>query len=45
MAFESDGVPEDWWSVLNVPLCKGKGERTEFRNHRGIRLLRMVEKC
>ena len=29
MAFESGVVPEDWRSVVIVPLCKGKGERSE----------------
>ena len=29
MAFESGVVPEDWRSVVIVPLYKGKGERTE----------------
>ena len=27
MAFESGVVPEDWRSVVIVPLYKGKGER------------------
>ena len=36
MAFESGGVPEGWKSVVIVPLYKGKGERTECKNYRGI---------
>ena len=38
MAFESDGVREDWRSAVKVPLYKGKGERTEYKNCRGISL-------
>ena len=38
MAFESGFVPENWRSAVTVPLYKGKGERTECRNYRGIRL-------
>ena len=38
MAFESDGVPEDWWSVMTAPLYKGKKERTECSNYRSITL-------
>ena len=36
MAFES--VPEDWRSTVIVLLYKGKGERTECKNYRGISL-------
>ena len=32
MSFESGVVPEDWRSVMIVPLCKSKGERIECRN-------------
>ena len=32
MAFESGVVPEDWRSVMIVPLSKGR-ERTEFKNY------------
>ena len=36
MTFESIAVIEDWRSAVIVPLCKGKGERTECTNYRGI---------
>ena len=38
MAFESGVVPEEWRSVVIVPLYKGKGERIECKNYRGINL-------
>ena len=44
MAFESGAVPEDWRSAAIVPLYKGKGERTEYNNYRGISLLNVVGK-
>ena len=44
IAFESDDVPEDWRSAVIVPLYKGKGERTECSNYRGISLLIVVGK-
>ena len=44
MAFESAVVPEDRRSAEIVPLYKGKGERTEFENYRGISLLSVVRK-
>ena len=31
-------MPEDWRSAVIVPLYKGKGERTECSNYRGISL-------
>ena len=43
MAFKSGVVPEDWRYTVIVPLYKGKGERTECRNYRGINLLSMVQ--
>ena len=39
MAYESGFVPEDWRYAVIVPLYKGKGERTECKNYRGISLL------
>ena len=42
--FESGVTPGDWRSAVIVPLYKGKGERTECSNYRGISLLNMVGK-
>ena len=36
MAFENCVVPEDWRCAVIVPLCKGKGEKTECKNYRSI---------
>ena len=44
MAFESGVVPEEWRSAVIVPLYKGKGERMECRNYRGISLLSVAGK-
>ena len=44
MAFESDVVPEDWKSDVIVPLYKGKGERNECKNYRGISLISVAGK-
>ena len=44
MAFESCVVAEDWRSAVIVSLYKGKGERTECKNYRGISLSSMVGK-
>ena len=44
MAFESGVVPEDWRSAVIVPVYKGKGERTECKNYRGIGMLSVVGK-
>ena len=44
MAFENGVVLEDWRSAVIVPLYKGKGERTECKNYRGISLLSVVGK-
>ena len=44
MGSESGVVPEDWRSAVIVLLYKGKGERTEGKNDRGIILLSLVEK-
>ncbi len=32
-------MPEDWRKAINVPLYKGKGNREECINYRGITLL------
>ena len=44
MAFESSVVSKDWRSTVIVPLYKGKGERTECSNYKGISLLSVVGK-
>ena len=44
MALEIGVVPEDQRSAVIVPLYKGKGERSEFTNYRGISLLSVVGK-
>ena len=44
MAFEGGVVLVDCISAVIVPLCKGKGERTECSNYRGINLLSVVGK-
>ena len=43
MAFDSD-VSEDWRSTVIVPMYKGKKERNECNNYRGISFLSVVEK-
>ena len=37
-------MPGDWRSSVIVPLYKGKGERTECKNYRGISLLSVAGK-
>ena len=37
-------VPEDWRSAVIVPFQKGKGERNECKNYKGISLLSVVVK-
>ena len=37
-------MSEGWRSAVIVPLYKGKGERTECKNYRGINLLGVVLK-
>ena len=44
ITFESGDTPEDWRSAVIIPLYKGKGERTECSNYRGVSLLNMVGK-
>ena len=36
MAFESGVIPKDWRTAVTVLLYKGKGERNECKNYRGI---------
>ena len=42
--FETGRVPRDWCWACIVPLCKGKGNRCECSNSRGISLLSAVGK-
>ena len=37
-------MPKDWRSDVIFTLYKGKGERTECKSYRGIRLLSVVGK-
>ena len=37
-------VPNDWMSAIIAPIFKGKGDRNECKNHRGIRLLSIPAK-
>ncbi len=39
LAWEKSKVPEDWRKAIIVPLYKGKGNRKECNNYRGISLL------
>ena len=36
-------MPEDWRFAVTVPVYKGKGKRTECKNHKGISLLSWLE--
>ena len=38
MVFERGVVPEEWRNTVIIPLYKGKGERTECKNYRGVSL-------
>jgi len=38
-ALNEGNVPEDWKGAIIVPLYKGKGDRRECKNLRGISLL------
>ena len=44
IVFHRGFVPKDWISAVIIPLYKGKGERAECKNYRGISLLRVVAK-
>ena len=44
MAFESGVVLEGWRSAVIFLLYKGKGERTECKNYRGISQLSVFAK-
>ena len=39
VCFAKGIVPEDWRSACVVPICKGKGDKWECNNYRGISLL------
>ena len=39
LCWDKGVVPSDWRNVVIVPIYKGKGERTECKNFRGISLL------
>ena len=43
MVFESNVAPEDWRAAVIVPVCKGKGERTECKNYGDISLLSIIK--
>ena len=42
--FETGRVPRNWCEACIVPLYKGKGDRCECSNSRGISLLSAVGK-
>ena len=44
VVIESDVMPEDWRSAEIVPLYKGKGESTGYKNYRANSLLSVIEK-
>ena len=37
-------MPEDWRFSVIIPMYKGKGERSECKNYKGISLLSVVGK-
>ena len=45
VCFRENRGPEDWKIACVVPLYKGKGERLECNNYRGISLLSVVGKA
>ena len=42
LSFYMGFVPMDWRGACIVPLCKGKGDKYECSNSRGISLLSVV---
>ena len=44
LSFDMGVVPMDWHGVCIVPLYKGKGDKFECSNSRGISLLSVVGK-
>ena len=44
LSFDMGVVPIDWRGACIVPLYKGKGDKYEYSNSRGINLLNVVGK-
>ena len=44
LSFDMGLVPMDWRGAFIVPLCKGKGDKCECSNSRGISLLSVIGK-
>ena len=44
LSFDMGGLPMDWRGACIVPLYKGKGDKCECSNPRGISLLSVVDK-
>ena len=44
LSFDMGAVPMDWRGACIVPLYKGKGDKCECSNSRGIDLLSVVDK-
>ena len=44
LSFDMGGVPMDWRCACIVPLYKGKGDKCECRNSRGISLFSVAGK-
>ena len=44
MVFESGFMTGDWRTAAIAPLYKSKGERTEWKNYRGISFLSLIGK-
>ena len=44
LSFDMGEAPMDWFGACIVPLYKGKGDKCECSNSRGISLLKVVGK-
>src|SRR5215469_2667489 len=44
MCWDRGEVPRDWWEAVILPVYKGKGDKRECNNHRGISVLSVVGK-
>ncbi len=44
LAYKERRVPQDWAKAAIVPVYKGKGDKTECNNYRGINLLNIPGK-